>query len=71
MKLAKKDFDILDKLLMKIGFGSYYDCIEMLKGIIYNIEPKLECKLEKETDLLKLINLISKLSYKLKKEKDV
>lgn len=71
MKLNKTDFDTLDKLLVKIGFGSYYDCIIMLRTIIYNIEPKLQCKLEKETDLLKLINLISKLSYKLKEVKRI
>jgi len=68
MKLNKKDFDILDNLLVKIGFGSYYDCIVMLRTIIYNIEPKLQSKLEKETDFLKLINWISRLSYKLKKD---
>ena len=67
MKLNKTDFDILDKLLVKIGFGSYYDLIQMLKDTIYNIEPKLQCKLEKETDLIYLITLLNKLSKKIKK----
>ncbi len=68
MKLNKTDFNTLDKLLVKIGFGSYYDLIQMLRDTIYNIQPKLQCKLEKETDLLVLIKLLSKLSYKLKKD---
>jgi len=67
MKLNKTDFNILDKLLNKIGFGSYYDLIQMLREIIYNIQPKLQYKLEKETDLLVLIKLLSKLSYNTKK----
>jgi len=69
MKLNKTDFDILDKLLVKIGFGSYYDCIETLRIIIYNIEPKLQYKLEKETDLLILIKLLYRLTHKLKEDK--
>ena len=66
MKLNKTDFNTLDKLLVKIGFGSYYDLIQMLRDIIYNIQPKLQCELEKETDLLFLIKLISKLTRILK-----
>ena len=41
----------------------------MLKGIIYNIQPKLQDKLEKEDDLFKLIILISRLSITLKKNR--
>ncbi len=70
MKLNKIDFNALDKILSKIGFGSYYDLIQMLRDIAYNIEPKLQGKLEKETDLLKLIKLINKLTYILKKDGD-
>lgn len=69
MKLNRTDFDLLDNLLSKIGFGSYYDCIQLLRDIIYDIEPKLQCKLEKETDLFLLINLISRLAHTLKKER--
>jgi len=68
MKLNKTDFNTLDKLLNKIGFGSYYDLIQMLKDTAYNIQPKLQDKLEKETDLLKIVNLISRLSRILNKE---
>ncbi|KKM79964.1 hypothetical protein LCGC14_1344700 [marine sediment metagenome] len=67
MKLNKTDFNILDDLLVKIGFGSYYDLIQMLRDIAYNIQPNLQCKLEKETDLLILIKLISKLAHNTKK----
>ena len=69
MKLNKTDFDLLDNLLSKVGFGSYYDCIQILRDIAYNIQPKLQCKLEKETDLFVLIKLISKLTYILKKKR--
>ena len=68
MKLNKTDFNVLDKLLSKIGFGSYYDLIQMLRDISYNTEPKLRYKLELETDLFVLIKLISKLSYKVKNQ---
>ncbi len=69
MKLNKTDFNILEDLLVKIGFGSYYDCIQMLRDIAYNIQPKLQRKLEKETDLLKIVNLISRLTKNKKKMK--
>lgn len=68
MKLNKKDFEIFDALLTKIGFGSYYDCIQVLKDAIYDIEPKLRCKLEKETNLFNIINLISRIASKHKVE---
>jgi len=68
MKLNKTDFNILDKLLNKIGFGSYYDLIQMLKDTAYNIQPKLQNKLEKETDLLKMVSIVNRLSRILNKE---
>lgn len=64
MKLNKEDFNVLDRLLTKMGFGSYYDCIQLLKDIIYKIRPKLQCKLEKETDLYILIMLLARLPIK-------
>jgi len=67
MKLNREDFNKLDDLLRKIGFGSYYDCLIMIKDAIYNIEPKLQCKLEGESDLLKIIILLARISKKLKK----
>lgn len=64
MKLNRKDFEILDELLIKIGFGSYYDCIQLLKDAIYNIEPKLQYKMKKETDLLTIVMLINRIASK-------
>lgn len=68
MKLNKQDFDKLDKLLKKIGFGSYYDLIECLKMILHNMhldilkqKPILNEKIASETDLHTLINLILEL----------
>ncbi len=68
MKLNKTDFNVLDNLLSKIGFGSYYDLIQMLRDIAYNIEPRLQGKLKKETDLLKMINLLSRFSRILRRK---
>lgn len=67
MKLNEKDFEVLDGLLSKIGFGSYYDCIQLLKDAIYDLEPKLQCKLEKETDLLVIVGLVNRIASKYKK----
>lgn len=67
MKLNKKDFEVLDGLLNKIGFGSYYDCIQLLKDAIYDLEPKLQHKLEKETDLRVIIGLVNRIASKYKK----
>lgn len=61
MRLNREDFELLDNLLSKIGFGSYYDCIQLLKEVIYIIEPKLQCKLENETDLHTIIMLINRI----------
>jgi len=69
MKLNKEDWKLLDKLLSKIGFGSYYDCTQVLKDAIYNLKPELQCKLEKENDLHKLIILLSKITHLIKRIK--
>jgi len=68
MKLNRTDFDLLNDLLNKIGFGSYYDCIQLLKDAIYDIEPKLRGKMEKETDLHVIVMLINRIASKHKKE---
>jgi hypothetical protein len=68
MKLSKEKWEQLDELLGEIGFGGYYDLIEVLKTIIANIEPKLTDKIENENDLLALIMLISAISRNQKHE---
>jgi hypothetical protein len=67
MKLIKSDWKLLDNLITKIGFGSYYDLIETLKIIIINLEPKFNQELYNETDLLILIQILLQLSI-IKKE---
>jgi len=65
MKLPKDQWNQLDKLLGKIGFGGYYDCIEVLRSIAIKLSDKNEDLIEKireEDDLLVLILVISKLS---------
>ena len=72
MKLNKQDFDVLDGLLSKIGFGSYYDCIQVLRDIIYkiayNFKPETRNNLENETDLYKIISLINRIASKNKRD---
>lgn len=63
-KLEKQEWETLDKLITKIGFGSYYDLIEMLRMTITNLEPKLNPKINTESDLLTLIQLAYILSKK-------
>jgi hypothetical protein len=67
MMLNKQDWETLNNLLQKIGFGSYHDCIQVLKDTIYNLKPELQCKLEKETNLHHIVILLYKLSNKIKK----
>ena len=68
MRLNKEDFDKLDELIRKIGFGSYYDLIECLKMILDNMhlnmlkdKPMLNAKIKEKTDLHILISLILEL----------
>jgi len=65
MKLPKDEWNQLNKLLGKIGFGGYYDCIEVLRSIAIKLSNKNEDLIEKireEDDLFVLILVISKLS---------
>lgn len=66
MRLSKDDFYKLDELLSKVGFGGYYDLIELLKMTVNNLEPKLD--VHEETDLQTLVLLIYKLTSKERKE---
>lgn len=43
MRLSKEDWDKLDDLLGKIGFGGYYDLLEVLKMGAYRLcKDKIE-----------------------------
>jgi len=75
MRLNKEDFNKLDELIRKIGFGSYYDLIECLKMILDNMhlnvlkdKPILNGKIKEEIDLHVLINLILELQRRDVKE---
>ena len=63
MRLIKEDWEQLDTLLCKVGFGGYYDLIETLKMIVSNLSPK-PLDLTKENDICILIMLIAELSRK-------
>ena len=62
MRLSKSDWNRLDELLGKIGFGGYYDLIEVLRDIVCNLKPDLSKKIRKESDLHTLVTLIYRLS---------
>ena len=70
MKLEKEDWNQLDNLLQKSGFGGYYDLCECLKQAIIDINKitKLfQCKKIQETnDLLLLVRLLNKNAHKVK-----
>ena len=70
MRLNKEDWNQLDDLLTKMGFGSYYDCVEVLKNIILDLDEKVYDKLveKNESDIHVLIMLISHITGKLKNE---
>lgn len=36
-RLSKEDWDILDDILGKHGFGGYYDLVESLKGVLVKV----------------------------------
>jgi len=69
-KLTKQEWEQLDVILTKLGFGSFYDCVEVLKQMIANLNPTIYkiVEKEKETNLHVLIMLIAKLIIIKKKE---
>ena len=70
MKLNKEDWNKLDGLLSKVGFGGYYDLVECLKTILRNLtfeDVRFDVKLDKETDIHLLVSLILKIQKLLKK----
>lgn len=59
--LSKEDWEQLDSLLSKVGFGGYYDLTQLLKMTISNLDPSiLSNKLY--DDLFELVTLLYKLS---------
>jgi hypothetical protein len=57
-KLNKQDWEKMDELLGKIGFGGYYDFIELLKMSIVNIKPIVADMIRNETDLRQLMVIL-------------
>ena len=49
VRLSQEDWDTLDDLLAKHGFGGYYDLVECLKGVIL--------KFRKNADLFEVRDL--------------
>jgi len=68
MKLNKKDWNELDRLLGKMGFGGYYDCIEVLRSAASKLakdkklSDDLQDFIQEEDDLQILIVLINQLA---------
>ena len=59
-RLTKEEFDQLDALLGKHGFGGYYDLVECLKIVAGKIgKEKLKPEWEEEiNDLPSIVNLL-------------
>ena len=71
MKLTKEEWEQLDSLLSKVGFGGYYDFMELLKVTAYNLIDKIKDKnnqrcwvetVSTEKDLKTLMTLVNFLS---------
>lgn len=67
MKLNREDWNQLDTLLYKVGFGGYYDLMECLRLIVSKLEPRLTEEVENEKDLHTLVLLILRLSGDIRK----
>ena len=73
MKLTKEQWNQLDTLLGKIGFGGYYDLMELLRQTGWNLtkiisdwetRQKWYKTIEEEKDMVTLVTLINWLSSK-------
>ena len=64
MRLSKTDWNTLDDLLGKVGFGGYYDLVEVLKTIIIKFSPSMKNAIQNETDLCTLIMVLSNIELK-------
>ena len=62
MRLAKADWERLDSLLGQVGFGGYYDFVEVLKTIVTNLKPSVTDSIIGEADLHTLVMLITEIS---------
>lgn len=61
--LSSEDFDVLDDLIGKHGFGGYYDLLEVLKGIITKADIMNKLKKDSEKDIKTLPEAIGVLSF--------
>ncbi len=64
--LSKEDWDHLDTLLGKHGFGGYYDLIECLKTVLSRIKKDLD--LSKIKDLPGVVGALMKYSKETRQE---
>ena len=71
MKLTKEEWEHLDSLLGKLGFGGYYDLMELLRQTASNLterflpseeQPKMNEQIMNEKDLKTLVTLVNYLS---------
>jgi len=75
-RLEKRDWNQLDNLLRKIGFGGYYDLVELIQINILRVvrlnpkyrEPlitRFEVELEEESNLHTLVLLLTEITSRL------
>lgn len=71
MMLSKEEWNQLDSLLSKLGFGGYYDFMELMRMTAYNLIDRMENKeiqksfkdtIRTEKDLRTLTTLVNFLS---------
>lgn len=68
MKLSREDWQKLDALLSKIGFGGYYDLIELLRMTAHNLAAgeDMHSWISANTDLRDLAMAVHTLSVNAK-----
>jgi len=74
MRLSKEDWNKLDELLGKIGFGGYYDLLEVIKEGAFRLckdkikdgqeRKKYEYTIRKENDLKFMVTFVNHLIFK-------
>ncbi len=57
--LSKEDWNTLDNLLSKMGFGGYYDLVKCIKMSIANVNGQAGKATQDEKDLFVLIQVLS------------
>jgi hypothetical protein len=71
MQLKYNEWTELDALLSKMGFGGYYDVVEILKMSITNLKPEYAQDITQSKDIFELIHLLYLCSISRREGKEI